>query len=124
MFFSSLRIGESHAINLLHFLRSLPLLWGHTAEACDDHRNVLVRRQLRLNHVFPHSCNDVLHLHHCCSGVLAALSFLVSQASDLLGRTGQLATSEHVIGGLAGTAVTITEEHLQLGLAQDLYIST
>lgn len=119
MFFSSLRIGESHAINLSHFLRSLPLLWGHTAEACDDHRNILVRRQLRLNHVFPHSCDDVLHLDHCCSGILTALSFLISQALNLLGRIGELAMIEHIIKGLTGTAASIAEEHLQLGLAQN-----
>ena len=106
------------------FSNQFRVLMGHTAEACDCHRNILVRRQLRLNHVFPHSCDDVLHLHHCCSGVLTALSFLISQALDLLGRTGELASIEHTTRDLTGTSASITEEHLQLRPAQDRWSST
>ena len=101
------------------FSNHLHLLWGHMAEACNYHINILVRCQLRLNHVFPHSCDDVLHLHHRGGGVLTALSLLISQALDLLGRSGELATVEHIIGALTGTAASTTEEHLQLGLVQD-----
>ena len=68
----------------------------YTAQDGDHHSNILVGRQLRLNHVFPHSCDDVLHLHHCCRGVLTALSFFISQALDLPGTTGELATVEHM----------------------------